>query len=39
MKAICIKESRAQVELKGQAFELKLNLIEKSLTLFFFACH
>ena len=39
MKTICIKESRAQVELKRQAFELKLNLIEKSLTLVFFAYH
>lgn len=40
MKTTCIKESRAKVELKGQAFELKLNLMEKSLTLFcFLACH
>lgn len=36
MKTICRKDSRAKVELKGQAFELKLNLMEKSLTMFFF---
>ena len=37
MKTICRKDTRAKVELKGQAFELKLNLMEKSLTLFFFS--